>query len=201
MPYEPTVADDQISKKARPEEEINMIVDRLYTMETESWKGGDQNKQFGQPRLPGGGKKMLPFIEGLDSRFKGKPLAGEELKAASDRLNTTKTTASPVRYKDIQTNFKQPIIPNLGTKCLPEIDGLDIRFRGAPQPTEQLQESTKRLHTTQTKATTARVDNPRILLYPERTTLMNNTARILAYQQNCEVAKQPSLARREKWYN
>ena len=126
-------------------------------------------------------------------------VTGDDVKTIVQRLHTTKTECK--KGPDLNKVFEIPPIPGLGMKMLPEIEGLETRFRGTPRGKDEVNEVMKRLHTTNTKASTARKDNPRVLLYPERTTLMNNTERILAYQQNCEVAKQGSLARREKWYN
>ena len=54
---------------------------------------------------------------------------------------------------------------------------------------------------TDTGASKARKDFPRILLYPERTILHNNTSRIRSYQDSGTMSRQKELARREKWYN
>ena len=49
--------------------------------------------------------------------------------------------------------------------------------------------------------TQARIDNMRILLYPERTLLMNEPNRIKTFQETGSLVKQAILQRREKWYN
>lgn len=129
------------------------------------------------------------------------PVTKDELKDIVERLNTTSTVSKRggEDYKDKIWDY--PKVEGLGKKMLPIIDGLDERFKGTPVPKDKYNEITQNLHTSKTKASQLRYEYPRILLYPERTTLMNNTQRILEYQEAGTVAKQATLARREKWYN
>ena len=100
---------------------------------------------------------------------------------------------------------KEPDTPKpqgYGLKMYPVIDGIETRFKcQGSKGKEEVGSLTERLHKTQTKASSARLDYPRILLYPERTSLMNNTERIVAYQQSGAVSTQQELQRRERWYN
>ena len=141
MPYETVVARDVISRPPASNEELGEIVNRLHSTLTKS-ATGQTCKTYNQPKCPGTGLKMLPTIEGLESRFTGKEVAADKEKEVRDRLHGAGTKASSARYQ-----------------------------------------------------------NPRILLYPERTLLMNNVERIVAFQQSGAVAKQNVLARREKWFN
>ncbi|CAH1795530.1 unnamed protein product [Owenia fusiformis] len=130
------------------------------------------------------------------------PASKEEMAEIIDRLNKTTTVSKRggEDYKDKAWDY--PKTPNLGSKMLPIIDGLDDRFKGGSvNSKETYDDITGRLHTTRTKAASLRYDYPRILLYPERTTLMNNTQRIVDYNNSGAVAKQKELARRERWYN
>ena len=87
-------------------------------------------------------------------------------------------------------------------KCYPVIEGIETRYRGdKPVSQDQYNESTDKLLKTQTCNSQARLDNPKILLYPERTTLMNNVERIKTYQDSGSLVRQKEMERREKWYN
>ena len=84
----------------------------------------------------------------------------------------------------------------------PTIDGLEERFKGVKAvPRNKWQESSTRLSSAPTKSSAARRDFQRILLYPERTILMNNTERIVNYQKSGAMSRQLDLQRREKWFN
>lgn len=126
------------------------------------------------------------------------PATDDEIKEISARLASTQTKATkPAPCRSID-ELKEP---GSGLKMLPVIPGIEERFRGPAVEPEKTKEAAARLHTTRTKAWQAQLDNHRILLYPERTLLMNNVERIAQYQQNGAIAKQTVLARREKWYN
>lgn len=117
-----------------------------------------------------------------------------------ERLNKTHTVSS-ANTGQIRHPKDPPKPPGYGMKMFPIIEGLDTRFAGFPASQDKVAEVVGHLMKTQTTASQAKLDNPRILLYPERTTLMNNVERIRAYQENGAVAKQNMLQRREKWYN
>ena len=87
-----------------------------------------------------------------------------------------------------------------GLKMYPVIDGIETRFMGTVDA-DKKEESLARLLKTQTTSSQARMDNPRILLYPERTTLMNNVERIKAFQDSGATTRQKEMQRREKWFN
>lgn len=54
-------------------------------------------------------------------------------------------------------------------------------------------------HTKSSKQHTAK-NNAKILLYPERTILMNNVDRIVRFQGTGVIDRQAVLGRTEKWY-
>ncbi len=142
MSYKCCEAKDRISRGPATDEEIQGIVVRLHKTHTKSSAGGDPNQVFEELKPPGTGQKMLPVIEGLEERFKGKEV-----------------------------------------------------------PKSKEEEVITRLSSAHTKAWKARLDNPRILLYPERTLLCNNVERISQYQNTGQTVKQALLDRREKWFN
>ena len=126
-------------KAVSSKEEIESIVNRLYSTHTKSSSGSTSCKTYEPLPSPGYGQKMYPAIPGLETRFSGRA-----------------KTANP--------------------------------------------ESTRRLYETKTRATSARLESPRILLWPERTLLMNDVNKIRDYYQSGALAKQSALPRREKWY-
>ncbi len=142
MSYKCCEAKDSISRAPATDEEIQQIVVRLHKTHTKSSAGGGDIKPMEELKPPGTGQKMLPIIEGLEERFKG---------------------------KDVPKSKEEEVIT--------------------------------RLASAQTKAWKARLDNPRILLYPERTLLCNNVERIVQYQTTGQTVKQALLDRREKWFN
>lgn len=181
MSYEAMEARDTISKGPVKEDELSSIVERLYSSHTVS-SGGEAGKN-------------APTATNVVSR---PPASESEKKEIYNRLAAAHTKSS----NGSQCKPADPAkTPGLGLKMLPVIEGIETRFRDAAGPPEKVQEVIGRLNTTQTAASKARNDNPRILLYPERTTLMNNVERILAYQQSGSVARQNMLQRREKWFN
>ena len=177
MPYEALEARDVISKGPVTHDELGSIVDRLYTTHTASSSG---NAGKDAPKAP------------------GRSLSEDEMKAIYDRLASTHTKSSG----GADCKPVEPIrTPGMGLKMYPVIEGIETRFMGEKLPPEKVSAIIDKMHATQTKSSQSRRDNPRILLYPERTTLMNNVERILAYQQSGSVAKQNVLQRREKWFN
>lgn len=157
-----------------------MIVDRLHTTHTASSSGDAR-----------------PPTVTVNSVARA-PASEEEMKEIYGRLSTTHTKSSSGG-----AHCRQPpevIPPNYGSKCFPAIDGLDVRFQGPKATEEKANEIMSRLMSTQTKASQARRDNPRILLYPERTLLMNNFERIREYQTTGVVTKQKDLQARERWF-
>lgn len=177
--YQTKEAADTISKRAVKSDELDMIVDRLYRSETMSGKICRQSPTTAVDKI----------ARKLESN--------EEIMAVYKRLNSTHTkSSSPQNCK----GFDTPNPPGYGQKMFPIIDGLDTRFGGKNVPAEKVNDVISRLHTSQTKSSKSRMDNPRILLYPERTLLCNDVERIKAYQDTGETVKQPYLDRREKWY-
>ena len=122
-----------------------------------------------------------------------------DVKASSLRLNTAHTKSSkggePCRTPEPLT------LPGLGLKMFPKIDGLDTRFIGHKVNRKKVAEVTQRLSSATTRASRARLENHRILLYPERTLLFNDTERITQFQESGVVVKQKDMSTREKWYN
>ncbi|ELU14041.1 hypothetical protein CAPTEDRAFT_222587 [Capitella teleta] len=175
-------AEDILSRKVSSAEEVNGIAERLYTTHTLSWTGQEDDDRSPSVKI---GKENL---------------SSEEMKEIYHRLNKTHTVSS-ANTGVIRHPKEPPKPPGYGMKMLPIIEGLDTRFIGHPAPQEKVNEVIQKLTTTQTTASQARKDNPKVLLYPERTTLMNNVERIRAYQESGSVAKQNMLQRREKWFN
>ncbi len=183
MSYEALEVRDQISKNPLVGlDELAGIVDRLYSTHTIS-------------SMPDG----PPKGHRLNNEVARAPASEDEMKEIYDRLHTSKTKSS----LGGETCKPAPDVkmPGYGLKVYPIIEGIETRFKGNPQPKSKVSEAAERLLMTQTKASQSRLDNPRVLLYPERTTLMNNVERIVAYQQTGAVAKQNIMERREKWYN
>ncbi len=184
MPYEALEARDMISKSPVDRNQLADIVDRLYSTQTVSTTGGKSATGYRARRAV--------------NRVARPPCSEEEMGEIYTRLYTT-TTKAWTGGEGIGP-MDPPKEPGLGLKMYPVIDGLDTRFQGASVPKEKKEEIIGRLHTAKTKAEQARLDNPRVLLYPERTLLCNNVERINAYQNNGSTVKQDVLERREKWY-
>ena len=123
----------------------------------------------------------------------------EEIDGIVKRLNTTHTKSSA--GGEVCKTMEQINIPGYGQKMLPAIEGLEERFRGASVDKSKENEVIERLHSAHTKAWKSRLDNPKILLFPERTLLCNNVERIRMFQENGQTVKQNVLERREKWFN
>ena len=121
------------------------------------------------------------------------------MEAIIGRLNSTHTKASSGATEC--KPFEENPPAGYGLKMYPVIEGLEQRFKGHEAPQDKVDEVIGKLHTTPTACSKARKDPPRILLYPERTTLMNNVERIVGYQTSGSVARQKDLQRREKWFN
>ncbi len=115
------------------------------------------------------------------------------------RLGETHAKSSSGGLECKSYDPKKPV--GYGLRMFPEIDGLDTRFSGSGNADADLEATTDRLRSTQTIASQARLDKPRILLYPECTKMMNDPGRLRLFQERGEVVKQADLARREKWYN
>ncbi|KAK2169784.1 hypothetical protein LSH36_7g16103 [Paralvinella palmiformis] len=120
----------------------------------------------------------------------------EELESIVKRLYSTHTKSSS-GSTSCKTYNPLPS-PGYGQKMYPIIPGLESRFSGRAKTANP--EATKRLYETKTRATTARLKSPQILLWPERTLLMNDVNKIRDYYQSGTLAKQSALPRREKWY-
>ena len=172
---------DTISRKPVPKELMLDIVERLYTSDTEASSGGKR------------GPKVTT------NKVSRPPATADEMKEIYQRLSSAHTKSS--RNQKCRT-YEEPKPPGYGLKLLPVIDGLEKRFNpDSGLPKEKVEEVVQHLHTKQTGASQARRDNPRHLLYPERTLLMNNVERILDFQEKGSLVKQTVLQRREKWYN
>lgn len=172
---------DTISCKPVPQEKLLDIVERLYTSETIASVGGKPPK-----------KQTTNSVARA-------PASEEEMKEIYERLYSASTKG---KSGQVCKTFDPMKPPGFGQKMLPPIEGLDERFSGEkPLPTSKVAEVVGTLHSTQTKASQARKDNHRHLLYPERTLLMNNVERIVAFQETGSLVKQTVLQRREKWYN
>lgn len=92
--------------------------------------------------------------------------------------------------------------PGLGQKTLPIISGEGVRFKGNLKETfTSASEVGSRLTSATTSASRSRLQNHRILLYPERVLLCNDVARIAAFQENGSLLKQKDMNAREKWFN
>lgn len=181
MSYEALEAHDIISKGPVNGDELGSIVERLFTTHTSSSSGS--------------AVKDAPKSSNSIARA---PCTNDEKKEIFDRLAKTHT-------KSTNGEGCRPVVPTgtpgLGLAMLPVIEGIETRFMGEKLSPEKVQGIIEKMHATQTKSSQSRRDNPRVLLYPERTTLMNNVERIMAFQQTGSVAKQGVLQRREKWFN
>ena len=162
--------------------EVEDMVDRLATTHTKAWSAEPCRAQ--------------PVV--ADNSIAKDPVPEREMTEIFKRLNTTHTKATePTACKP----YEPPKTPGLGQKCLPDIDGLDARFKGKRVDSAKAGNIFSRLSSASTKSSRARYDNAKILLYPERTLLCNNVERIVNYQNTGSVVKQDTLARREKWFN
>ena len=180
MSYKPMEARDIISKDPVDEGRLADIVDRLHTTGTIASKGGKDQKYPGMNKIA------------------RSPASEEEMNGIYARLATTHTKSSS-GGQGIPP-MEPPKTPGIGTKVFPVIKGLDERFKGSKISKEKESEVIQRLHTAKTKAEDARLSNPRILLYPERTLLCNNVERIHMFQDSGQTVKQAVLDRREKWF-
>ena len=106
----------------------------------------------------------------------------------------TKSSAGSTECK----SHEPPPLPGFGQKMLPAIPNLEERFSGRAKSANV--DITKRLHNGSTRASSARLESPRILLWPERTLLMNDVQKIREYNESGSLAKQGVLPRREKWF-
>ena len=162
--------------------EIEDMVDRLVTSPTKAWTG----------ELC----KTKPTV--ADNSVSRSAISEDQRNEILHRLNKTHTKSS---QGAACKNPEKPLMPGLGQKCLPLIEGLDNRFRGQKSDEGKVKDIFNRLSSASTRCSRARYENARILLYPERTLLCNDVERIVSYQTNGSTVKQESLARREKWFN
>ena len=176
-------AQDIISKKPVSADEASEISERLFSTHTIS------SKKEGPPRA-----------DHVKNEVARDPATEDEMLEIYKRLHGTGTKSS--KGGEACEAPSVPKVPGYGLKAYPIIEGIETKFKGeSPLAKDKMTEAVGRMHTTQTRSSQSRRDNPRILLYPERTTLMNNVERIVAYQQTGSVAKQNMLQRREKWFN
>ena len=180
MSYKQLEAKDTISKDPVNQDKLADIIDRLHTTGTIASKRSKNQKD---PNM---------------NKIARTPATEEEMNEIFGRLATMHTKSSSGGQG--VPPYEHPKTPGIGTKTFPVIEGLDERFKGSKVPKEKEKEVIERLHTAKTKAEEARLDNPRILLYPERTLLCNNVERIRTYQDSGQTVKQAVLERREKWF-
>ena len=166
-----------------PEADVDQIVERLHNTHTKSYRAAPCRSS------PAKAQDTISRPRGSD----------DDVDQITQRLVKTHTKSSS---GGAECKTMDPLkSPGYGQKMYPIIDGLVQRFSGRLRPaTGSVDGITQRLTSAQTKASQARLDNPRILLYPERTLLCNNVARIGMFQQNGVTVRQKELARREKWY-
>ena len=126
------------------------------------------------------------------------PASDEELSEIYTRLHGTQTKSSKGGEECRTYDSKKP--PGMGLPMFPDIDGMDKRFAGFDAPPDKVAEVITRMRMTQTKSSQARLDPHAILLYPERTLLMNEPERIRTYQDSGAIVRQQNLQAREKWY-
>ena len=171
------VMTDMTASPQVDEGEVDEIVKRLHSTQTKSSKGEGCR------------------VEGTVARdtISRKFTSEDEVQESFKRLQTTHTKSSSgdtVPCKEI----KAP-------QTLPVIEGLDGRFKGdAKSNKSKMADITERLSSAHTRSSKARLDNPRILLYPERTLLCQNVKRINDFQVDGSTVRQKELARREKWF-
>lgn len=220
---EPSGAEDLISRKNVSESEVNEITERLYktpilmaTIDPDSM--GPRAEDRITKKQPKNKSEVDEITERLNTTYPKcqsgdikppevcnntiakKVESEDEVKEIFARLRTTHTKSSSGGVPCKQSDPPKPI--GFGTKCYPIVEDIESKFKGAkPVPKEKYDEITDRLLKTQTCNSQARLDNPKVLLYPERTKLMNNVDRIRNYQDSGSVVKQKEMERREKWYN
>lgn len=79
---------------------------------------------------------------------------------------------------------------------------MDTRFKENSATKDKVQDIINKMHSKHTVSSehhTAK-KNAAILLYPERTILMNNVDRIVRFQDTGVIDRQGVLGRTEKWY-
>ena len=89
---------NQVARQPLPEEERLEIYKRLYSTHTKASAGGMRCKSADPLQTPGMGLKMLPVIEGLEKRFRGRPMKKEEAEGVvAQRLYRAKTASTNAR--------------------------------------------------------------------------------------------------------
>lgn len=177
--------DDVISKEPMPMNKVLDIIERLFTTHTESSEG-------------------LTKPPKITTNEVSRPSAtDEELQEIYNRLHGTHTKTS--KGGEECRPWDPVKVPGQGLPMFPFIEDLDKRFNGsklidAKVGEEKIKEIIEALRKNQTVASQARLDPYTILLYPERTLLMNNPERIRQFQENGAIVKQVILQAREKWY-
>ena len=171
---------DTISTKPLPRIKVEDIIERLHSSDTQSSSG------------------TLKARKTTNNAISRAPASTEELDEIYGRLHTTHTKSS--KGGEECRPVEHMTAPGYGLPMFPVIDGIEKRFHGHEAPPEKVTEVITRMTKAQTKASQARLDNAAILLYPERTLLMNNVERIHMFQESGALVKQAMLQQREKWY-
>ena len=82
-----------IGGEPKPIEEQLLICKRLYVTHTKSSAGGVRCKSADPLTPQGYGMKMLPIIDGLEGRFRGKSANKNKCSEVADRLHRAKTAS------------------------------------------------------------------------------------------------------------
>ncbi|CAD5119083.1 DgyrCDS7728 [Dimorphilus gyrociliatus] len=215
------VAQDKISKKVNDSKEVENITNRLYSSHTKSSSisSGDNNTpvQDSISRTGVTSNDLTNIIDRLHTTHTqsssgavghqrprdtiSKPFESEEdTKQIVDRLHKTHTKSSS--GGELCKIYEPKTPQNYGTKAYPVIEGLDTRFREKTAPKDKVKDIINKMHTSHTVCSELHTSkkNASILLYPERTILMNNVDRIVRFQDTGAIDRQGMLGRTEKWY-
>ena len=167
----------QSGGKKVSEQELDAIIERLYTSTTKSLSCQEQPY----------------YVKDIISR---PGTSSADVKEITNRLASAHTKSSS---GGVECKAKPELTPiGYGLKSYPTIEGIETRFKGNSSANASAVSS--RLMSAQTRASKSRLESPAVLLYPERTMLMNEPERIRAYQTSGDMSKQGVLGRREKWY-
>ena len=146
--YTSPAAHDTITRKDIEEEEIERIFDRLHKTETISFSG---HAPLGAPRAV--------------DEISRPPANAKETREIFTRLYSehTKSSAGGVGCRP----WPAPKPPGYGLKAYPVIQGIETRFKGGARlPSGHVTQAAQRLHSSHTRASSARIDqrttqNPR----------------------------------------
>ncbi len=172
----------KIGREPVSEEEAEVIVTRLKTAHTKASSGE-------ACRIPPNPRASFSIARD--------PASEEEIDNIVTRLKTTQTKSGSGESCKVPS---EPNVPGYGLKMFPTIPGIETRFKGATVHKDRELEIAQRLTRAHTASSRARTGTPKILLFPERTLLQGDPARIKAFQTTGETVKQHGLGKREKWY-